>query len=168
TRRSPPWSRRNRLARVCRSPGGSERSRPRATGARAPRPTAAACRGHRGSALPASHLAFVDPIRRHVAEPWLGARQPVFQVEDRVDGTGVDVVLHREIAADPIPHVHQVEQLREAPLTLRLDRQHLMEALADDLASHVEAGTEPRVLEAMAELDERDELPSDVAVLTPR
>src|SRR6266700_416736 len=98
----------------------------------------------------------------------LRVRQLGFQVEDRIDRTRIDVVLQCEIATHPVAHVHQVEQLCETALAFRLDRQHLVQTLADDLASHVEAWPEPPVLEAMAQLDERDELASDVTVLTPR
>ena len=45
--------------------------------------------------------------------------------------------------------------------------EHLVHALVDDLARRVETELQPLVLEAVAQLDERDQLARDVAVLTP-
>ena len=83
-------------------------------------------------------------------------------------GPGIDIVLQREVATRPVAYVHEVEQLREPALTLGFHRQHLMHALVDDLARRVEPEAQPLVLESVPELDERDQLTRDVAVLAPR
>ena len=49
--------------------------------------------------------------------------EPALQLEDRVDRAGIDVVVEREIARDPVADVHEVEELREATFALRLDAQ---------------------------------------------
>ncbi len=54
------------------------------------------------------------------------------------------------------------------PSPSRLDLEHLVHALVDDLARRVEAQREPLVLEAVPQLDQRDQLPGDVTVLAPR
>ena len=82
-------------------------------------------------------------------------------------GPGSTSFSQREIAAHPVADVHEVEQLREPALALGLDREHLVHALVDDLAGRVEPGREPLVLEAVPQLDERDQLAGDVAVLAP-
>ena len=82
-------------------------------------------------------------------------------------GPGIDVVLQREVAARPVADVHEVEQLREPALAFGLDGQHLVHALLDDLAGRVEPQLQPLVLEAVPQLDEREQLAGDVAVLTP-
>ena len=70
-------------------------------------------------------------------------------------------------AARPVADVHEVEELREPALALGFDIEHLVHALLDDLARRVEAELQSLVLEAVPQLDERDELARDVAVLAP-
>src|SRR4249919_3053332 len=61
------------------------------------------------------------------------------EIGDRSDRSGVDVVRQREVAARPVPDVHEVEQLGQPPLPFRLYLEHLREALLDEGASCREA-----------------------------
>src|SRR5262249_16445865 len=95
-------------------------------------------------------------------------RESPFQFEDRVDRSGIDVVVEREVARHPVAEVHEVEQLGQAAFTLGLDREHLEHRFLDDLPRDLEPLAQLRVFEAVPELDERHQLAGDVAVLAPR
>ncbi len=88
-------------------------------------------------------------------------------VGDRVDRPGVHLVGESEVARYPVAEVHEVEELGEPPLTLGLDLDHLVHSLLDYLPGYLEPPRDLRVLEAVPELDQGDQLTGDVAVLSP-
>ncbi len=81
----------------------------------------------------------------------------VLELEDRVDRAGVDVVVEGEVAARPVADVHEVEQLRESSFPLGAHLEHLRERLLDQGARQREPLVELLVLEAVPQLDEREE-----------
>src|SRR5215211_5586479 len=93
--------------------------------------------------------------------------QRVLELEDRVDRPGIDVVVEREVAARPVAHVHQVEELSEPPLALGAHLEHLREGLFDQRARECEPSPELLVLEVVPQLHEREDLTRHVAVLAP-
>src|SRR5215218_2832380 len=90
--------------------------------------------------------------------------QRVLELEDRVDRPGIDVVVEREVAARPVAHVHQVEELSEPSLALGAHLEHLREGLFDQRARECEPSPELLVLEVVPQLHEREDLTRHVAL----
>src|SRR5918995_3910552 len=91
----------------------------------------------------------------------------VLELEDRVNRSGVDIVVEREVTARPVAHVHEIEELREPPFALGAHLEHLRQCFFDQRACEREPPPDLLVLEAVPQLHEREELTCDVAVLAP-
>ena len=75
------------------------------------------------------------PTARSAVDVGRQLREAVLELRDRVDRAGVDVVVEGEVAAHPVADVHEVEELGEPALALRLDREDLVPRLLDELGS---------------------------------
>ena len=102
-------------------------------------------------AHPRQQVAELTAGRSHAAPPpsvdrslrtWCYVARRCFSSKIALDRSGVDVVVHREVAGHPVAEVHEVEELREAALAFGLDAEHLVDGFLDDLARDVEPAPE--------------------------